>query len=267
VIREPAVAGKFYPDDRGELLSMLENFCKKEEEKYSAFGVVSPHAGYIFSGKVAGEVFSSVKLPEKFVILCPNHTGFGSPLSIMSKGAWRTPLGLAKIDEELSNLLKSDMNELQEDPLAHRFEHSLEVQLPFIQFFKGDNFSFVPICVGTSNYDLLVKLGESMGNLLKKGEDFLIVASSDMTHYEDSESAKRKDFLAIEKMENLDVEGFYRTIREYSISMCGFAPVTAAMVASKIAGAKRGKLIKYTNSGDVIGDYSSVVAYAGIVFI
>ncbi len=267
MIREPIVAGKFYPNNRDELLEMLEEFCVKKEFKYDAYGVISPHAGYIFSGSVAGEVFSSVNLPSKFIILCPNHTGFGSPLSIMSSGKWLTPLGEAKIDEELANLLKEMSNDLEENSLAHKFEHSLEVQLPFIQYLKGNNFTFVPICVGTSDLNSLINLGEVIGDVLKNDRDLLVVASSDMTHYESAEKAEKKDFLAIKEMEKLDVEGFYTVIRENSISMCGFAPATIMMTAVKMAGAKKGKLLKYTNSGDVIGDYKSVVAYAGLVFI
>ncbi len=267
MIRDAVVSGKFYPADRNELISMLRNFCPQKDFKYKAYGVISPHAGYIFSGSVAGEVFSSVLLPSKFIILCPNHTGFGTPLSIMSSGKWVTPLGDVEIDETLAKKLKALDNNLEEDILAHKFEHSLEVQLPFLQYLKENHFTFVPICVGTADFDTLIKLGDAIGKILSEDDDLLVVASSDMTHYESAESAKKKDFLAIEKMEELDVDGFYRTIREYSISMCGFAPATITMTAVKMAGAKKGKLVKYTNSGDVLGDYSSVVAYAGMVFV
>ncbi len=263
--RRPAVAGMFYPGSPDDLKEMIGEFIDADAVREKAIAVISPHAGYIYSGKTAGRVFSSIELPEHFVILCPNHTGYGARAAIMDSGTWETPLGKAKIDSELAQILKKKSPFLEVDPEAHRREHSLEVQLPFLQYLCPD-FSFVPICLSTQNYNELAEIGKGMAAAIKMyGKPVLIVVSSDMTHYEDAESAKEKDMKAIKMIEELNARGLYDTVRNEGITMCGYAPAVSALAACRLLGATRGKLVMYATSGDASGDYRSVVAYAGLV--
>lgn len=265
--RMPAVAGRFYPGSRQALLSDLDRYTVAADERLAARGVVAPHAGYMYSGAVAGAVYGAVQVPERLVILCPNHTGLGGDLAMMGSGSWRTPLGDAAIDEALAAALTRALPELADDESAHRFEHSLEVQLPFVQRQKPAA-RFVPVCVGTANLALLLRLGDALAAVVAAaGEPVLLVASSDMTHYESARNAHRKDTLAVERMEALDPEGLAAVVRRESISMCGWAPAVAVMQACKKLGATRGRLVRYATSGDVTGDQSSVVGYAGVAFV
>ena len=230
-------------------------------------GIVSPHAGLMYSGSVAGAVYSSIELPDTFVLIGPNHTGLGAPVSLMTKGEWETPLGRVRIDEELAARILAGSRLISEDPLAHLREHSLEVQLPFIQYFKKD-FTIVPIQMMDTRLETCVALGTAVAEAVRergKEPGVLIVASSDMSHYVPAETAKQKDHRAIKRILDLDEAGLYRTVRDEGITMCGYGPAVAMLAACKALGATRAELIKYTNSGEVSGDYDQVVGYAGVV--
>ncbi len=263
--RKPAVSGYFYPAREKDLRKMIERMVEPEKEKEKAICVVSPHAGFEYSGPVAGAVFSSVKIPAILVILGPRHGDMQSRVAIMKEGDWETPLGLVKIESRLAELILNQSPLITEDESAHLNEHSLEVQLPFIQYFKKD-VSIVPVCISPNvTFEELVELGKDISSGIKEfKEEVMIVASTDMSHYVEHEVAKKKDFLAIEKMLNLDAKGLYDTVQNEDISMCGFQPTTSAIIASKELGAKKATLVKYQTSGDTSGDYNRVVGYAGI---
>jgi MEMO1 family protein len=265
MIREAAVAGQFYPADAGELSATIRACLKPGQILEEAKGIVAPHAGYIYSGPVAGAVYGAVRLPARFILLGPNHTGRGRALSLYPSGQWRTPLGSVTVDEELNRSLAQECRLLAEDTAAHIREHSIEVQVPFLQLLAG-NLRFAAICVGTTDYASLEALGHALARVIKaSAEPVLIIASSDMSHYETAAAATRKDRLAIEKIEQLDPQGLYRTIFEKDVSMCGFAPAVAMLTACNDLGASGGRLIRYATSGDVSGDFDRVVGYAGIV--
>jgi len=269
-IRQPAVAGRFYPATAHELRHQVENFTRSqtradtETKNIHALGCVVPHAGYIYSGGVAGAVYERLALPKHYIILCPNHTGRGEPLAIMSHGAWRTPLGDVPIDEELASNLKSRFSLLSEDGAAHRFEHALEVQLPFLQVLQPE-FKFVPITVGTSQFEALSALGVSIATVIRNSPDHvLVIASSDMNHYESDSVTRVKDHRAIEQILALDPRGLYDVVRQGNISMCGYGPTVAMLTAALKLGAAKAELIRYATSGDVSGDRDMVVGYAGM---
>jgi AmmeMemoRadiSam system protein B len=262
--REPIVAGQFYPADPGDLRKLIVSYAAEPENVLEAKAVVVPHAGYVYSGTVAGKVFSSVRLPGRVILLGPNHTGRGAALALAPGGSWRTPLGAVSIDAEINRDLLAECPGLQEDPSAHLGEHSLEVQIPFLQVLQPD-FRFSAICVRTADFAALETLGRAMARVIKASkESVLLVASSDMTHYEPAEEAARQDRFAIDRMLKVDPQGLYRVVIERDISMCGFAPTVAVLAACRDLGASSGQLIRYTNSGEAGGDYRSVVAYAGI---
>jgi AmmeMemoRadiSam system protein B len=273
-IRQPAVAGRFYPANAQHLRSEVETFTTPrasagqqsvlEETKIPAVGCIVPHAGYMYSGAVAGAVYRRLDLPRRFVILCPNHTGRGEPLAIMSRDAWHTPLGDAPVDVELAEALKAATPLLSEDHEAHRFEHALEVQLPFLQVLRP-GFQFVPIAVGTGNFEALSSLGSVIGDLLSdSSEPALVIASSDMNHYESDDVTRVKDHRAIDQVLALDPRGLYDTVRQGNISMCGYGPATIMLTSARKMGATKAELIRYATSGDVSGDRDMVVGYAGI---
>ena len=263
-VRPPAVAGRFYPGDAEALKRDVHRYIAVTGDKIHAIGCVVPHAGYMYSGHVAGAVYARLQLPRRFVILCPNHTGVGEPLAIMSEGSWRTPLGDVVIDTALAQDLMSRFPLLAEDELAHRAEHALEVQLPFLQELVGA-YTFVPITVGTSRLDALTALGIVIADALKdEAEPALVIASSDMNHYEADAPTRVKDHKAIDKILAMDPKGLYETVVEESISMCGFGPAVAMLTAAKRLGAKSAQLIRYATSGDVSGDRDAVVGYAGM---
>ena len=264
-VRHPAVAGRFYPGDPKVLLRDVKAYTGVGGEKISALGCVVPHAGYMYSGHVAGAVYARLELPRRFVILCPNHTGSGEPLAIMSAGKWRTPLGEARIDEALAEELMRGYHWLAEDAAAHRAEHALEVQLPFLQALQPE-FSFVPIALGTANYEVLASLGEAVASVLAaQNEKVLIIASSDMNHYESDAITRIKDGKAIEKLLARSARGLYEVVVTEDISMCGFGPAVAMLAAAERLGAASAQLVKYATSGDISGDRSAVVGYAGVI--
>jgi len=263
-VRMPAVAGQFYPGKPDVLKREVENYTRNQGPKIAAVGCLVPHAGYIYSGHVAGAVFGRLALPRRVIMMCPNHTGRGEPLALMSSGEWLTPLGKASIDEELAQVLKRRCPLLAEDSMAHLREHGLEVQLPFLQQLRPD-FSFVPITIGTSRYEWLAELGTAIAETLAATpEKVLIVASSDMNHYESDEITRIKDRRALNCILGLDPRGLFEAISEQHITMCGFGPAIAMLTAAKSAGATRAELISYATSGDVSGDRQMVVGYAGV---
>lgn len=266
MIREPAVAGRFYNANPEKLRQDVVGFLhSKDARPERAIGMVSPHAGYMYSGHVAGAVFSRIKIPKKLVILCPNHTGLGVEASINSSGFWQTPLGEAPVDEALAHRLMELDSQLEEDVLAHLSEHALEVQLPFIQVLRED-FRFVPLCLSHLSYAECETLGKALAHLVREGqEEILLVASSDMNHYESQERTLLKDQRAIDCILALDPEDLYHRVHEEHISMCGIIPTTCMLIAAKLLGAKQADLVKHATSGDINGDYSGVVGYAGII--
>ncbi len=265
MIREPVVAGQFYPASAAQLKSMIEKFVDKKAVKQDVIGLVSPHAGYVYSGPVAGATISRVKCKDTFIIMGPNHTGQGKPLSIMTEGTWQTPLGKVAIDTELAKQILSLSRHLQEDYLAHQYEHSLEVQIPFLQYFKPD-IKIVPIILAHADGAVYKEIGKEIARAIKEvGRDAVIIASSDMTHYEPHESAQKKDRQAIDAILDLNEDELLKRVKELDITMCGYAPAVSLISAARELGAKQAELIKYQTSGDTSGDYSSVVGYAGII--
>jgi MEMO1 family protein len=265
--RMPVVAGQFYPGTASGLSRALEDLTRDVEKKLPAVAVVAPHAGYIYSGAVAGEVFSSVRIPGRAVVFCPNHTGVGEKAAILSKGAWQMPWGDAPVDEELAGRLTAACPLLREDAKAHAREHSLEVQLPFLHRFRPD-FQFVPIALGQLSLKECRELGEGAAEAIGKDpERPLLVASSDMSHYVPEEVARKKDRLAIDRVLALDPEGLYKTVRSERISMCGVIPAVVVLFAALRLGATHAHLIKYATSGDVSRDFDQVVGYAGLAVL
>jgi AmmeMemoRadiSam system protein B len=267
MIREAVVAGQFYPADPNELRATLGALIRKHDPLLEAKGVVVPHAGYVYSGSVAGEVFSSVRMPDRVILLGPNHTGRGVSLALAPVGAWDMPLGTVQVDADLNRELKAHCPELKEDAAAHYFEHSLEVQIPFLQFLQPD-FQFSAICIQTIDLSTLEALGHAMAKVIQsRKESVLLIASSDMSHYRTREAAAKQDRFAIDQMLALDPQGLHRIVLKKDISMCGFAPAVAVLTACRDMGATKAKLIRYTDSGEASGDYDRVVAYAGIALI
>ena len=263
-IRPAAVAGKFYPQDPKKLLASIHSYIS-EEPRQPAMGCVVPHAGYMYSGHVAGAVYARVEVGRRCIVLCPNHTGQGTPLSIISRGSWQTPLGNAGVDSELADALMGAFPLLTEDSAAHRAEHAIEVQLPFLLTLRPD-IRFVPIAIGTRQFEVLEGLGLAIAEVLAGiHETLLVIASSDMNHYESDPVTRVKDNKAIERILALDGRGLYDVVMEEEISMCGFGPAVAMLTASLKRGATRAELVKYATSGDVSGDRQMVVGYAGIV--
>ncbi|NDQ55912.1 MAG: AmmeMemoRadiSam system protein B [Acidipila sp.] len=267
MIRQPAVAGRFYPAQPQQLLEQLETFIEVSPavDRVRARGCLVPHAGYKYSGAVAGAVFARIALPAKFILLCPQHYRVGEPLAIVSEGAWRTPLGDVQIDSQLAVALKGACPELREDSTEHRVEHALEVQLPFLQRLAG-NFTFVPIALGTDRLAQFETLGEGIAEAVAAQPDpVLIVASSDMNHYEADDVTRKKDQRAIDKILALDAVGLYEVVRREGITMCGYGPAVTMLTAAKRLGATKAEVVRYATSGDVSGDKSEVVGYSGII--
>lgn len=278
-IRRPYVAGTFYEGDKNSLLKRLE-WCFKHElgpgklpevnenGERKIVALVSPHAGYMYSGPVAANGFYQLAQdgrPDLFIVIGPNHRGLGASISVMVEGTWETPLGKVKIDEDVARKVVEKCKYAEEDDSGHMYEHSLEVQLPFLQYIYG-SFEFVPICINLQTLSTSKDLGQAIASALQ-GIDGAIIASSDFTHYEPQETASEKDSRVIETITKLDEDALFETVSRYRVSMCGYGSVASAIVASKLLGAEKGMLIKYATSGDIIHDYSQVVGYAAIKLI
>jgi len=278
-IRRPCQAGTFYAGSKEALKAQIEKCfthslgpgtIPKPLDKglQQIVGIISPHAGYMYSGPVAAHGYYNVALegkPDVVVIFGPNHTGHGSGLAIMHEGVWRTPLGDVEIDSQIANEILRESNIIDVDDGAHLYEHSIEVQLPFLQYLFNAKFKFVPICFLMQDLTSSREVGHAVARVLKN-RNALVIASTDMTHYEPHERAKRNDMMAIEAVKKMDEGQFYSIIEEHGISACGYGPVAALITAAKELGAKKAELLSYQTSGDVTGDYSAVVGYASISF-
>lgn len=276
-IRHPAVAGRFYPSDPQVLRSQVRSYLSRtsgpplesptasSQNPIRALGCIAPHAGYMYSGHVAGAVFAQLQIPELCLVLGPNHTGMGHPLAINSEGAWETPLGEVPIHGEFAAALKQRFPLLHEDTTAHRGEHAAEVELPFLQMLQP-RLRFVPIALGTGQFEILAQLGEILADVIATHKnEVLMIASSDMNHYESDPVTRAKDHSAIEPILRLDARGLYDVVTQQHVSMCGFGPAVAMLTAAKKLGATSAELVKYATSGDISGDRDLVVGYAGII--
>jgi AmmeMemoRadiSam system protein B len=277
--RRPFVAGQFYERDAEALKFQIDScfsssLCSKglPRVNFHSFprkivGLICPHAGYMYSGTVAASGFFELAndgLPATVIILGPNHTGYGSGISLMREGAWQTPFGDVQIETQLADVILSKTNIIDVDDLAHRFEHSIEVQLPFLQYLYGEKFKFVPICFLMQDYTSAVEVGKALIEALA-GCNAVVIASSDMTHYESAKQAKKKDYSALNAVTTLNADLFYRTVKTQNITICGYAPITALITFAQGLNAKA-KLLNYQNSGDTTGDYSSIVGYVSTLF-
>jgi len=270
VLRMPAVAGRFYPSDPSELSALVREFVfvppGSGVDLLRVKACLVPHAGYVYSGHVAAAVLSRIALPRKILILGVRHFPRGQQMAILSHGAWRTPLGDAPIDEALAQALTAACPLLREDSVAHSAEHSLEVQLPFLQTL-APGFAFAPIALGTARFEELVSAGEAIGKVIAESrEEILLLATSDLNHYEDDAKTRVKDRKAIDKLLAMDARGLYDTCRNEQISMCGLGPAVAMLTSLRALGNARAELVKYATSADVSGDKSAVVGYAGMIF-
>jgi AmmeMemoRadiSam system protein B len=278
-IRRPTQAGAFYEGNAESLKIQIENcflqeFGPKKRPEINKngprkiVGLVCPHAGYMFSGSVAANAYyelASDGKPDIVVILGPNHTGYGSGLAVVSEGFWRTPLGDVEVDGETANGIVRETRIVDVDELAHRFEHSVEVQLPFLQYLYGSEFRFVPICFQMQDLASAVEVGKALTKVLA-GKNAVVIASSDMTHYEPQGNAAAKDMAALKAVEAMDERRFYSIIEKQNVTACGYGPIAALITAAKGLGATEAKLLCYKTSGDTTGDYSSVVGYAAVCF-
>lgn len=263
-MRQPAVAGQFYP----LRCESLENELKRcfeglKIEERDVLGAVCPHAGYIYSGKVAAYAYATLPEADTYVLFGPNHTGYGSPISV-SRETWKTPLGNLDVDLELADGFLGSI--VDADELGHRYEHSIEVQLPFLQYRFGQDFKILPICMGMQDEDTAVEVGNLVADLISEsGKRAVIIASSDFTHYETAERAKEIDSEIINAILNFDISGMYDRLYQRNASVCGYGPIAAMLSASQKLGGNRATLLKYANSGDVSGDTDAVVGYAAII--
>jgi AmmeMemoRadiSam system protein B len=266
MIRHPIVAGRFYSKNPCRLGSELDSLLAGSEPgpAEKVLGIIAPHAGYIYSGMVAGAVYSKIEIPDAVIILGPNHTGVGSRAALYPRGEWVTPLGRAEINSSLSGLIRAKSPMVEEDASAHQNEHSIEVHLPFLQHLNP-NVTIVPLCLGFYDFTSCRSLGVALAHSIKEyGSRVLIVASSDMSHYESAVSATRKDEMALGEVFELNPEGLLAVCRREAVSMCGVIPVAVMMVAALELGATKVKLVKYATSGDVTGDSEEVVGYAAL---
>ena len=279
-IRRPTVAGQFYEGDAEALRAQIKNCFLHDigpkklptvnlhNHPRNIVGLICPHAGYMYSGPVAASAYFELALdgkPDTVVLMGPNHTGYGSALSLMREGVWRTPLGDVEIDTEMANKITNETSLIDVDELAHRYEHSIEVQLPFLQFLYGNAFKIVPICFLMQDYDSAAEVGRALKEVLD-ATNTVVIASSDMTHYEPAKTAATKDHAALKAVTDMDAKRFYETVETQNITACGYAPITALITYAKGVNAKEAKLLSYHNSGDITGDYSSVVGYAAVSF-
>ncbi|MGD0885659.1 MAG: AmmeMemoRadiSam system protein B [Thermodesulfovibrionales bacterium] len=265
--RKPAVAGQFYQETPAKLSHQVRQYVTDTLPRENALGILSPHAGLIYSGPVAGAVYSRITLPETFLLIGPNHTGLGERLSLMAKGEWEIPTAILAIDERLSRRLVANVPGISSDTQAHLFEHSLEMQLPFIAYFSKDS-KIVPLTIMSATLDECKEVGEGIAKSIREVPyPVVIVASSDMSHYVSDDTARKKDNMAIDRILSLDPDGLYKTIQKEQISMCGYLPTAIMLYAAKYLGAREAKIIKYTTSAEISGDYDYVVGYAGVIIV
>lgn len=266
MIRNPYVAGYFYPDSPSELKAMIAGYVDKKAPKEDVIGLLVPHAGYMYSGPVTGATISRIKFKDTFIVMGPSHSGRGKPYSVMPEGTWKMPFGDVEVDAELARKIITMSKYLKEDYEAHRDEHAVEVQLPFLQYLKPD-VKIVPIILGYTDASILKEIGRDIARAIKElNREVVILASGDMTHYETHAAATEKDHKAVEAMLTLDEEELTRRYQRLSISMCAYGPVMVLMSTAKELGAASGELVMYRTSGDTTKDYDAVVGYAGVIF-
>ena len=277
-IRQPAVAGSFYDGDLKSLNIQIENcFLHKigpgkiplvnPKRQNNIIGLISPHAGYMYSGPVAANGFYKIALggkPDSIIILGPNHRGFGEDVSIMTEGKWKTPLGELEIDTEMADDILKNSKIIKNDKKAHQYEHSIEVQLPFIQYIFGKDIKFVPICMTRQDINTDIEIAKSICSSVVD-KNILIIASSDFTHYEPQEYAENVDKQAINAILEFNPEKLYDMIYHQNLTMCGPGPITVMLIACETLGSKKAELLKYATSGDVSGMYNQVVGYASLI--
>lgn len=264
MLRQTAVAGQFYPAEKKLLEKELKKMLVIRENRQKVLGLLAPHAGYVYSGPCAGQGYSRVALTETVIILGVNHRGYGAPLAVDGNDFWETPLGNVAINSELRSRLLSASKLFALDNEAGRLEHSLEVQVPFIQYINPGS-RILPITIAAHRLADLLAAGHAIASLFKENENIMMVASSDMSHYIPAAKARELDFKAIEQLLKLDAPGLYRTVQENRISMCGVAPAVIMLTAAKEAGATKAELVCYTHSGEVSGDLAEVVGYASLI--
>lgn len=263
-VREPVVAGRFYPGSPTSLTASLKEFLTPAPSRLIApLAIFAPHAGYIYSGKIAGDVYKSIEVPDSVILLCPNHTGQGAKMALWGKGRWKTPLGDVPVDETLSaEILKAAPGRVILEKTAHLDEHAIEVHLPFL-LTRNPNVSIVPLTLGRLRIDDIEALGKAIATAITASQKtVLIVASTDMSHYLPAKVAAEADRPALEKIGAMDPQGLYETVVKNGISMCGFIPTATALMAAKLLGARHAELVTYGHSGERSGDFTSVVAYA-----
>jgi AmmeMemoRadiSam system protein B len=279
-VRKPYVANAFYAGTRTELAQQIVGCFNHrfgpgqvptpvKQGPRKIVGLVSPHAGYMYSGPIAANGYNRLAsdgMPEVFIILGPNHTGYGSGVSILTDGAWETPLGIKSIDSGLAKQIQKNNELLDVDEASHSFEHSIEVQLPFIQFLFKDEPKFIPICMMMQDLQTSRDIAETIIEQCR-GKDFAIVASSDFTHYEPHETASRKDRTAIDAITKLDEATLNELGDSNKVTMCGYGPITTLIAAAKMLGGIKAEFLSYKTSGDITGDKSAVVGYSSIIFI
>ena len=277
--RLPAQAGTFYPDTEGALRTQIQRSFLHPlgpgaiptipgTRNQNLLGLIVPHAGYKYSGHVAAHSYyhlASAGIVQSIIILGPNHTGFGSGVSTVTEGEWSTPLGDVPVDTDLAREIVDSSDIIDVEDEAHRNEHSIEVQLPFLQFIYPRRFKFVPICMMLQDLETSIEVGEAVGKVAEE-HGAIVLASSDWTHYEPQDEAESKDTQAIKAALQMDEKTFQQLIQERSVSACGYGPVTAMIHGAKLRGARSGNLLSYQTSGDVTGDKSSVVGYAAALF-
>ena len=273
-VRTPAAAGMFYPGDSNQLKKTIQECISHDfgpgetiEQQNDIVGIICPHAGYMYSGPIACHSFQSVisKKPELFIIVGPNHWGLGCNVAAMKDCQWQTPLGLVDVDSESSEELKNISDVVEIDFFSHTKEHSLEVQIPMLQEFFQHKFKILPIALIDQEKETATKVGHAIAEIAKK-KNTIIIGSSDFTHYEPNEFAHQQDKALIETILKMDIDEFYKVLKEKQITACGYGAIAATMIASKDLGATKGTLLKYATSGDISGEKTSVVGYGSIVF-
>ena len=266
MIRNPVRAGSFYPAPPDRLRAMIQGYLPAGVTPKAAVGAVCPHAGYIYSGRLAVETLARVRVTDTVILMGPNHTGRGRPLSLMAEGTWRMPFGDVEIDTQITARLLEAAEDLEVDTAAHEYEHSLEVQLPILQYFNP-GLKIVPIVFGYGDAAQLRRLGKAIAGVIRDaGRDILIVASSDMSHYEPEPVAREKDKIALDAVLELDADGLLRSVAEHNITICGYLPTACLISAARELGGGRAELVGYDTSASTSGDYSQVVGYAGVLF-
>ena len=280
--RKPSVSGIFYSSTKDELIAELEGcFMNKifgpgrlppSEQVREVYGIISPHAGYLYSGGVAANGYYSISSAkaDNVILVGPNHYGLGSNVATTADGVWESPIGEVSVNPQVAKDIASMTPSMDVDEFAHSRDHCLEVQIPFLLYIF-ERFRIVPIILTAQDEYIAKEVGSAISDAVKdgtsKGEEFMLIASSDFTHYESNSEAHRKDSQLIKSILSLDVGAFYSALRQYNISACGYGAIAAIMVAAKSLGATKGELLRYATSGDVTGDKSSVVGYSSILFV